>query len=558
MKITANKLKNCLVGGFYAIKYTYEKIDLINVFPVPDNDTGKNILITLKEAAIYIKEKNYNSVHKCLDDFSEKVNISSQGNSGLIFSQIFNSLKIFLTQNSGISRIKNNLTKDIFLKYLIYLADNAYKMINKPQKGTIISIIAESKDEIITLQKNKEINFEKTLQCYLNICIKKLKKTTKELDILKQTQLIDSGGLGYVLFLKGFLYYLQNDLIVTKDKINKFLDDTFSLKPKLNKEIIQDKIKQKHGFCVNINCILRDEWQMISKTEIESELLKEQISSLIVYKENKFVKFHLHSFILEKLFLFINKITIIKKINLQEIDKQISSKTTIIEKENFNNINDKNKYLLISYLKKINNLDFDFLNNHNVSSYFIRKKKDLYFDKILHLCINNETYKNIIIFANNIKIYKKNKKLIKSLELIFPQKKFRLIKTLNFNQFFKCLAVFETNNNINDNYNLFLDNLKKDESFLVKIKNKESKVKLYHFLDNQISEKIVIFGNFIKNIFFSQFKTQLYSAINIFTNLHKNNFFLKKLISSAKEKNLEIITLNYKEEKDKILSFNFL
>ena len=176
----------------------------INVFPVADGDTGNNLAHTLK--TIITKSNSEASFIKTLDSISESALIGARGNSGVIFAQFINGLR------------KGAPNKDeVSIEDFIVMASKGFEhtvaSLSNPVEGTIISMMREFPNYIKESIKNGASSlatiFEET---YKKSCVF-LKKTTQLLDVLTTNNVVDSGALGFVLFVKGISSYYNNEEI---------------------------------------------------------------------------------------------------------------------------------------------------------------------------------------------------------------------------------------------------------------------------------------------------------------------------------------------------------
>lgn len=173
-----------------------EHVDALNVFPVPDGDTGTNMSLTLKSATADIANQTFESVEEVAKRVSKGSLMGARGNSGVILSQIFRGFY------KGCSA-KTVLTSDDFADALKLSALTAYKAVLKPVEGTILTVIREVGDYALTL-KDKDLTIDAFLDFVIVQADKTLAETPKHLEALRQAKVVDAGGMGLVYILKGF------------------------------------------------------------------------------------------------------------------------------------------------------------------------------------------------------------------------------------------------------------------------------------------------------------------------------------------------------------------
>jgi DAK2 domain fusion protein YloV len=190
-------------AGCKNLELNRDKVDLLNVFPVPDGDTGTNMYLTLL-AAVKEGEKNY---EKPLGQVAKAVSrgslMGARGNSGVILSQVFR----------GMARILENKEKANAADFAMALqagSDTAYEAVMKPVEGTILTVVREiAKACEAKARKDKDIIT--TLMAGIQAGHKILKKTPEMLPILKESGVIDAGGQGFLYFLEGFIQGLDQE-----------------------------------------------------------------------------------------------------------------------------------------------------------------------------------------------------------------------------------------------------------------------------------------------------------------------------------------------------------
>ncbi len=173
-----------------------EHVDALNVFPVPDGDTGTNMSLTMKSATADIANRNFETVEEVAKLVSKGSLMGARGNSGVILSQIFRGFY----RGCGAKVV---LTSDDFADALKLSAQTAYKAVLKPVEGTILTVIREAGDYALTL-KERDLSIEGFLNLVIEQSEKTLAETPKHLEALRQAKVVDAGGMGLVYILKGF------------------------------------------------------------------------------------------------------------------------------------------------------------------------------------------------------------------------------------------------------------------------------------------------------------------------------------------------------------------
>lgn len=215
----------------YAEKFVTSKKEVLNnlnVYPVPDGDTGINMSLTLKEVVKALdKEKNYD-ISKICEIISESSLMGARGNSGVILSQFIDGFCIEIQKSDSIN-------KEILLKGFKKGTDEAYESVSDPVEGTILTVMRSASDEFERSLENDDI--EKILKSVIHKSQETLKRTPDMLPKLKEAGVVDAGGAGFVYFLEGILNGLdggEEDMITSSDdfvvpKLARVWEDNFGI-----------------------------------------------------------------------------------------------------------------------------------------------------------------------------------------------------------------------------------------------------------------------------------------------------------------------------------------
>ena len=191
-------------AGLLWLEKNHRHVNELNVFPVPDGDTGTNMLLTMRSAYGRIAENGEIHVGTVAKAMAHGALMGARGNSGVILSQIWRGLARDLQD-------KETFTSVDLAQALQEAADTAYSGVMRPVEGTILTIIkeaaAEAKD---AAQKSQDLRF--VLERVLERSEQALERTPEQLPILKQAGVVDSGGQGLVYILEGMLRYVHGQM----------------------------------------------------------------------------------------------------------------------------------------------------------------------------------------------------------------------------------------------------------------------------------------------------------------------------------------------------------
>lgn len=176
-------------------------VNSLNVFPVPDGDTGTNMLLTMQAAYGAIQSSQEMHVGKLAQALAHGALMGARGNSGVILSQIWRGIARSLKE-------KETATAQDIALALKEASDTAYKGVMRPVEGTILTVIREGSEEAgQAVEKSGDLRF--MLERVLERCQQALERTPNLLPILKQAGVVDSGGQGLVFLLEGMLRYVN-------------------------------------------------------------------------------------------------------------------------------------------------------------------------------------------------------------------------------------------------------------------------------------------------------------------------------------------------------------
>lgn len=203
--ITASVMKRMFIAGGKMLEVNKAQVDALNVFPVPDGDTGTNMSLTMMSAIKEINQLSSTSMAEFADKLAKGALRGARGNSGVILSQI---LKGFSNVIAGCEEVDARN----FAKGLREGAQLAYNAVSKPKEGTILTVVRGMAEEAMDIAKRTN-SIEKLLNAVLAKGEETLAKTPDMLDVLKRAGVVDSGGFGLITLFKGIIMgYLDQEV----------------------------------------------------------------------------------------------------------------------------------------------------------------------------------------------------------------------------------------------------------------------------------------------------------------------------------------------------------
>lgn len=220
--ISAEQFFNMVLAGADNLDLHKESVNQLNVFPVPDGDTGTNMAMTMQSAAKFIRQAETQSVEEYAKQAAYGAVMGARGNSGVIFSQI---LTGFAKAMSG----QQTIDAAALVAGFNGGVQSAYKAVSNPMEGTILTVVREAA-EALAGQYKKGMDILECLRIYIAAGHESLKRTPDLLPVLKQAGVVDAGGSGYLYVIEGMLASLEGktiEKIEVEDRGEADLNDQF-------------------------------------------------------------------------------------------------------------------------------------------------------------------------------------------------------------------------------------------------------------------------------------------------------------------------------------------
>jgi len=286
--ITNDEFGKMINAAADALKNNAEKINKLNVFPVPDGDTGTNMTLSMASGAEYERNENDTHLGKLAQATAKGLLMGARGNSGVILSQIFRGFAAKIAD-------KQTLSARDLADALMGGAETAYKAVMKPTEGTILTVIREAASAANQTAKKTD-DATQVLGDALEAAEKALASTPELLPVLKEVGVVDSGGQGLVIVLSAFYAVLSGQEVKTElDNAN--LDamvlslHNAGVQGELNPEDIQ------YGYCTEIMVDIAKGTTYNQKFDYDTfyNHLAGLGDSLLVINDDDVVKVHVHT-----------------------------------------------------------------------------------------------------------------------------------------------------------------------------------------------------------------------------------------------------------------------
>lgn len=274
--ITDNDFRHMIAGAYSLFKDEYEKINSLNVFPVPDGDTGTNMLRTLGAVAQSVSESADTGIGMLARRAADSAIMGARGNSGVILSQIFRGL------GRGLAG-KQEVTSGELGKAFQYGVLYAYRSVAKPVEGTILTVakgIAKGARKAV----RSALPIEDILETAIEAGRSELERTPELLPTLKAAGVVDAGGMGLLVFLRGCLKGLGGEFSAPP------VDLEMSYRASKGMPTAPETFDIAHPYCTEF--IVRN----TKVSEVQARQALEQLGdSLITAKASTALKVHIHT-----------------------------------------------------------------------------------------------------------------------------------------------------------------------------------------------------------------------------------------------------------------------
>ena len=262
------------ISGANAVINQKQALNRINVFPVPDGDTGTNLAFTMR--AIIDDARLADSAKKTMESIAFAALTGARGNSGIIFAQFINGLY------EGFEDKKEISTAD-FADAVTNAVNYAYSSISEPVEGTMITVMREWSESLGEMKENVK-DFKEVLTHSLTVALRSLKETTGKLEVLRLASVVDSGAKGFVHFLEGFLHF------ITTNKVDPSLVEFEAIDIETHSNELGENPDLSHRYCTE--ALIDGDNLDLNEIRLALDDLGQ---SLIVAGNSKRARIHIHT-----------------------------------------------------------------------------------------------------------------------------------------------------------------------------------------------------------------------------------------------------------------------
>ncbi|MBM7692310.1 DAK2 domain fusion protein YloV [Peribacillus deserti] len=292
MSITSldgKRFAEMVLKGANSLSANAEYVDALNVFPVPDGDTGTNMNLSMTSGAKEVKNNVQEHIGKVGNALAKGLLMGARGNSGVILSQLFR----------GFAKAIENkpfINSEEFAKAFEAGVETAYKAVMKPVEGTILTVAKDAaKGAVQSAKQNEDII--QVMEDTVKEAKASLNRTPDLLPVLKEVGVVDSGGQGLVFVYEGFLAELKGEEVPGTPVSHATMDELVNAEHHMSVQGHINTADIEFGYCTEF--MVKFEKDKLAKNAFSEESFRNHLSqfgdSLLVVSDEEIVKVHIHS-----------------------------------------------------------------------------------------------------------------------------------------------------------------------------------------------------------------------------------------------------------------------
>ncbi len=274
-----------ILAGAQNLSQNASAVDALNVFPVPDGDTGTNMNLSMTSGAREVEQMDTDDIGKVGSALSKGLLMGARGNSGVILSQLFRGFSKSIESKKEINALE-------FAAALQAGVDMAYKAVMKPVEGTILTVAKDAAKKAMALAE-KETDITALMTAVTEEAEASLNRTPELLPVLKEVGVVDSGGKGLLCVYEGFLASLKGEAVPQKAVLPS-LDDMVNAEHHKSAQSMMNTEDIEFGFCTEVMVRLDQ-----AKREFDEGTFRQDLSqfgdSLLVIADESLAKVHIHA-----------------------------------------------------------------------------------------------------------------------------------------------------------------------------------------------------------------------------------------------------------------------
>lgn len=306
--ITGQELREMFAAATAWLEKSASDIDDLNVFPVPDGDTGTNMLLTMRSSVEEAYRAPDHSAAGVAQALAKGALMGARGNSGVILSQIMRGIAEEIEE-------KENISGSDLAKALSRASKVAYKGLSNPTEGTILTVIKDASNSAIKTSGKNGKDVVTIMEATVESARESVANTPTLLPVLKEAGVVDAGGQGLYTILEGALHYLKGETEQMQFRKPQVITSSEPLTLRLPKMIAADEVP--YGYCTEL--MLKGE--NMDTEKIKTRLLKKGESLIVVGDENT-VRIHIHTLDPGNIVHYATGLGTIHQVSVRNMDEQ--------------------------------------------------------------------------------------------------------------------------------------------------------------------------------------------------------------------------------------------
>jgi uncharacterized protein len=287
--LDGRRFAEMVMQGAQHLSNNAKAVDALNVFPVPDGDTGTNMNLSMTSGAKEVRNNISEHIGKVGSALARGLLMGARGNSGVILSQLFRGFAKAIESKKEINSVE-------FAAALEAGVETAYKAVMKPVEGTILTVAKDAAKRAVAVAK-KQQDIALVMEEVVKAAKASLKRTPELLPVLKEVGVVDSGGQGLVYVYEGFLAELKGEKVANVPASQPSMQELVSAEHHKNAQSHISTEDIEFGYCTEF--MVRFEQDKLRNHPFTEEKFREDLSrfgdSLLVIADEELVKVHIHS-----------------------------------------------------------------------------------------------------------------------------------------------------------------------------------------------------------------------------------------------------------------------
>ncbi|MBO0996921.1 DAK2 domain-containing protein [Bacillus sp. SD075] len=287
--LNGKRFAEMIIQGANHLAANAQMVDALNVFPVPDGDTGTNMNLSMTSGAKEVQNNVQEHIGKVGTSLSRGLLMGARGNSGVILSQLFRGFAKAIEH-------KSEINSEEFAQAFEAGVQTAYKAVMKPVEGTILTVAKDAAKQAVS-SAAEHVDLIQVMEEIVTEANASLKRTPDLLPVLKEVGVVDSGGQGLVFVYEGFLAELKGEALPVRSANGPSMDDMISAEHHMNVQGHMNTEDIVYGYCTEF--MVRLESEKLANESFDEEKFRNDLSeygdSLLVISDDEVVKVHIHS-----------------------------------------------------------------------------------------------------------------------------------------------------------------------------------------------------------------------------------------------------------------------